>query len=134
MRAQDGRWEVHREQGAVRVPPGIVALIDARLDRLSGEDRSVLQAGSVIGPGPSLAMMKARSPRRICSQPWIRRFERLMQRQFVRSDRRPSWTTMPSGSTTRSFTTARIARSSNASVPTFTNSLGAGSRRWRRGV
>ena len=85
VRANDGRWEVHREQGTVRVPPGIVALIDARLDRLGGGDRSVLQAGSVIG------LVFYRDAVRSISEPDVQStvdasLERLMRRQFVRSD------------------------------------------------
>ena len=85
VRAQDGRWEVRREQATVRVPPGIVALIDARLDRLSGGDRTVLQAGSVIG------LVFYRNAVRSISEPDLQSavdasLERLMRRQFVRSD------------------------------------------------
>ena len=85
VRAADGRWEVHREHGTVRVPPGIVALIDARLDRLAGGDRSVLQAGSVIG------LVFYRDAVRSISEPEVQStvdasLERLMRRQFVRSD------------------------------------------------
>ena len=87
VRAEDGRWEVRREDGTlrVRVPPGIVALIDARLDRLGGGDRSVLQAGSVIGLVFYREAVRSISASDLHSTVDAS-LERLVRRQFVRSD------------------------------------------------
>jgi class 3 adenylate cyclase/tetratricopeptide (TPR) repeat protein len=84
VRAEDGTWEVG-EHVVVRVPPGIVALVEARLDRLGGEERSVLQAGSVIG-----LVFYRRALQSIAAsdlQPAVDpSLEHLTRRQFVRPD------------------------------------------------
>ena len=46
---EDGRWRAIDELSAVTVPPSIHALLAARLDRLSLEERVVLEAAAVIG-------------------------------------------------------------------------------------
>jgi class 3 adenylate cyclase/tetratricopeptide (TPR) repeat protein len=45
-----GRWVVKGELKQLAVPPTISALLSARLDRLAGEEKAVLQRGSVVGP------------------------------------------------------------------------------------
>ena len=48
--ARDGdRWRVTGDLSAVTVPPSIHALLAARLDRLTSEERTVLEAAAVIG-------------------------------------------------------------------------------------
>jgi class 3 adenylate cyclase/tetratricopeptide (TPR) repeat protein len=49
IQRQDGRWVVTRELAAVTVPASIHALLGARLDRLSYEERSVVRSASVVG-------------------------------------------------------------------------------------
>jgi len=49
LRRQNGSWEVSSDLGSVSVPPTIQALLAARLDRLHGEERAVIQAASVVG-------------------------------------------------------------------------------------
>jgi class 3 adenylate cyclase/tetratricopeptide (TPR) repeat protein len=45
----DGRWTVVRELASVTVPPTIQALVSARLDRLSREEREVVGIAAVMG-------------------------------------------------------------------------------------
>ncbi len=46
---EDDRWRVTGDLSAVTVPPSIQALLAARLERLSPEERTVLEAAAVIG-------------------------------------------------------------------------------------
>jgi class 3 adenylate cyclase/tetratricopeptide (TPR) repeat protein len=45
----DGRWVAAGDLSAVTVPPSIQALLASRLDRLTPEERSVLDAAAVVG-------------------------------------------------------------------------------------
>ena len=45
----DGGWTLTRDLSALDVPPTIEALLAARLDRLPGAERTVLESASVIG-------------------------------------------------------------------------------------
>jgi class 3 adenylate cyclase/tetratricopeptide (TPR) repeat protein len=49
LRREDGRWEVVGDLADVAVPPSINALLAARLDLLSAEERAVVEPASVIG-------------------------------------------------------------------------------------
>jgi class 3 adenylate cyclase/tetratricopeptide (TPR) repeat protein len=49
LRHQDGSWEVSSDLASVSVPPTIQALLAARLDRLDGDERAVIQAAAVVG-------------------------------------------------------------------------------------
>ncbi|HZB03320.1 MAG TPA: adenylate/guanylate cyclase domain-containing protein [Actinomycetota bacterium] len=49
LQRQDGRWVVTRQLTDVSVPASIHALLGARLDRLSYEERSVIRSASVVG-------------------------------------------------------------------------------------
>jgi class 3 adenylate cyclase/tetratricopeptide (TPR) repeat protein len=49
LRRDDGQWVVAGDISNVRAPPTINALLAARLDRLSGEERPVIEAASVVG-------------------------------------------------------------------------------------
>ncbi len=49
LRRQNGSWEVSDQLSSVSVPPTIQALLAARLDRLNGDERAVIQAASVVG-------------------------------------------------------------------------------------
>ena len=49
LRREDGRWEVVGDLAEVAVPPSINALLAARLDLLSTEERAVVEPASVIG-------------------------------------------------------------------------------------
>ena len=49
LRREDGRWVVASDLSTVRVPASIHALVGARLDRLSDEERAVIRSASVVG-------------------------------------------------------------------------------------
>jgi class 3 adenylate cyclase/tetratricopeptide (TPR) repeat protein len=49
VREEGGRWVASSSASSFVVPPSIFALLSARLDRLSGEERSVVDRGAVIG-------------------------------------------------------------------------------------
>jgi class 3 adenylate cyclase/tetratricopeptide (TPR) repeat protein len=49
LRRENGSWEVSDQLGSVSVPPTIQALLAARLDRLDADERTVIQAASVVG-------------------------------------------------------------------------------------
>jgi len=49
LRFEDGRWAAVSDLADLSVPPTIQALLASRLDRLSGEERSVVEPASVIG-------------------------------------------------------------------------------------
>ncbi|MGI8829970.1 MAG: ATP-binding protein [Candidatus Limnocylindria bacterium] len=85
VRTTDETWEVRGDVTSVPVPPGIVALIEARLDRLGSEDRSVLQAGSVIGIVFYRTAVRAITPPELGSIV-DESLARLTRRQFVRPD------------------------------------------------
>jgi predicted ATPase/class 3 adenylate cyclase len=44
-----GLWIVTSDLGAMTLPPSISALLTARLDRLGGTDRAIIECGAVIG-------------------------------------------------------------------------------------
>ncbi|MGQ0608034.1 MAG: ATP-binding protein [Chloroflexota bacterium] len=83
-RGDDGTWMV-ADVADFPVPPSIAALIEARLDRLGLEDRTVLQEGSVVGLVFYEGAVESMSPDALKSvvDPSIRR---LVRRQFVRPD------------------------------------------------
>ena len=49
LRREGGRWVASEDLGDVRVPESIQALLSARLDRLSQEERLVIRSASVVG-------------------------------------------------------------------------------------
>ncbi|HEU4979174.1 MAG TPA: adenylate/guanylate cyclase domain-containing protein [Solirubrobacteraceae bacterium] len=49
LRQADGRWAVAEELSRIAIPPTILALITARLDRLEPEQRTVIERASVAG-------------------------------------------------------------------------------------
>ena len=84
-RAVDDVWQVVGNVDNIRVPPGISAVIEARLDRLGIEDRTVLQEGAVIGLVFYRGAVRSMSPAEL--QPMVdRSIERLDRRQLVRPD------------------------------------------------
>jgi len=84
-RRDDGTWSAVRELTAFPVPPSIAALIEARLDRLALEDRTVLQEGSVVGLVFYEGAVESMSPEAL--KPMVDpSIKRLVRRQFVRPD------------------------------------------------
>jgi class 3 adenylate cyclase/tetratricopeptide (TPR) repeat protein len=61
LRLDGGRW-VADDLAAASVPPTIQALLAARLDRLAGEERAVLDRASVMGQAFDRAALLALSP------------------------------------------------------------------------
>jgi class 3 adenylate cyclase/tetratricopeptide (TPR) repeat protein len=61
LRRQDGRW-VANDLEAARTPPTIQALLAARLDRLEGEERALLDRASVMGQAFDRAAVLALTP------------------------------------------------------------------------
>jgi class 3 adenylate cyclase/tetratricopeptide (TPR) repeat protein len=49
LHRDDGHWIPTGELSQVQVPPSIQALLAARLDRLAGEERAVIERASVVG-------------------------------------------------------------------------------------
>jgi predicted ATPase len=49
LRLDDGRWVQARDLRALSLPPTIDALLSARLDLLTGEQRAVIEPASVVG-------------------------------------------------------------------------------------
>ncbi len=49
LRRLDGKWEVSGDLSTIAIPPTIHALLAARLDRLTGEERAVIERASVVG-------------------------------------------------------------------------------------
>jgi tetratricopeptide (TPR) repeat protein len=62
LRLEDGRWMADGDLSAIDVPPTIQALLDARLDRLGSDERTVLERASVAGRIFSHGAVKALTP------------------------------------------------------------------------
>ena len=54
-----GAYRAARPVEAVRVPPTVQALLASRIDRLSSEDKAVLQTAAVIGPAVPWSLLHA---------------------------------------------------------------------------
>ncbi|HSK93130.1 MAG TPA: adenylate/guanylate cyclase domain-containing protein, partial [Candidatus Angelobacter sp.] len=81
---RDGAWSVTRQPEQIEIPPSISALLTARLDLLSAEERSVIEPASVIGlEFPSDAV------RELVSEPIRQRvpehLQRMERKQLVRA-------------------------------------------------
>ena len=59
VRTPDGHWQLTIDADAVEVPPTIQSLLAARIERLSPEDRRVLEMASVVGAEFSLGALGA---------------------------------------------------------------------------
>jgi class 3 adenylate cyclase/tetratricopeptide (TPR) repeat protein len=62
LRRKDGGWEVAGDLAASGTPPTIQALVAARLDRLDGGDRDVLERAAVVGQAFESATVAELSP------------------------------------------------------------------------
>jgi predicted ATPase len=54
-----GRFHFARPLGSVRVPPTVQAVLAARIDRLTAEEKRLLQSASVVGKEVPLALLRA---------------------------------------------------------------------------
>ena len=83
---EDGRWLPAEDLADVTVPPTITALLAARLDRLSGDERAVLEAASVVGKEFFLGSVRELLPD--ASRPQVpAHLMSLVRKEFVRPDR-----------------------------------------------
>jgi class 3 adenylate cyclase/predicted ATPase len=83
LRPTDGGWIKADESGELTIPPGITALLTARLDTLDAETRAVVEPASVVGlqfPEAAVASMVPEGVRAAVPD----RLEVLARRQFVR--------------------------------------------------
>jgi class 3 adenylate cyclase/tetratricopeptide (TPR) repeat protein len=84
-RGADGGWVVSPAAASAAVPPSILALLAARLDRLGREERAVLDRGSVIGQvfhrGAVVALSPGELPQDIDTS-----LTALSQKQLIRPD------------------------------------------------
>jgi predicted ATPase len=49
LRRDDGRWTASGDLSQIAIPPTVNAFLSARLERLSREERGVIQRASVVG-------------------------------------------------------------------------------------
>lgn len=59
IRHEDGGWRADEEIGAIEVPPTLIGVISARLDRLPTRVRSILEMAAVLGRRFSAAALEA---------------------------------------------------------------------------
>ena len=59
LAGEPGGYRLTQPVHAVRIPPTVQAILEARIDRLSPEDKRLLQAASVIGKDVPVALLSA---------------------------------------------------------------------------
>jgi class 3 adenylate cyclase/tetratricopeptide (TPR) repeat protein len=62
LRRENARWVATTELASLAVPPTIQALLDARLDRLQADERTVIECAAVAGRIFSRSALRALSP------------------------------------------------------------------------
>jgi class 3 adenylate cyclase/tetratricopeptide (TPR) repeat protein len=83
---EDGRWSPAGDLSGVTVPPTITALLAARLDRLSADERRVLEAAAVVGKEFFLGAVRELVPEEL--RPTVPvHLMALARRELVRPDR-----------------------------------------------
>ena len=65
---KDGDWVATVDLSTVHVPPAISALLAARLDRLSGDERTVIECASVIGEVFERTSVRALAPEHLAER------------------------------------------------------------------
>jgi class 3 adenylate cyclase/tetratricopeptide (TPR) repeat protein len=86
LRRDDGRWVPMRDLSSVAIPPTIQALLAARLERLSEEERSVIERASVEGKVFHRGAVSELSPDPI--RPRVgAHLMTLLRRELIRPDR-----------------------------------------------
>jgi predicted ATPase/class 3 adenylate cyclase len=86
LRRDDGHWVATRELSSVRVPASISALLGARLDRLSSEERSVIRSASVVGKVFWWGAVADLTPEELRSQVGSH-LQTLVRKDLIRPDR-----------------------------------------------
>jgi class 3 adenylate cyclase/tetratricopeptide (TPR) repeat protein len=90
LRRRQGVWCRSDPQAALTIPPTIRALLSARLDRLAGPERVVIERASVVGKEFRRAPVAALSPPPVASTVQAQ-LARLIERQLVaRNDTAPA--------------------------------------------
>jgi class 3 adenylate cyclase len=84
LRRQGGAWTVAGDLAASGTPPTIQALVAARLDRLEGRDRDVLERAAVAGQAFEQATVAELSPPEVRAEV-PERLGRLVRREFLRT-------------------------------------------------
>jgi tetratricopeptide (TPR) repeat protein len=86
LRFEDGAWRSVEDLATVTVPPTIHLLLAARLDRLDGEERAVIERGSVEGKVFHSGAVATLSP--AAARPNVRsRLLALARKELIRPDR-----------------------------------------------
>jgi class 3 adenylate cyclase/tetratricopeptide (TPR) repeat protein len=86
LRRDDGRWTAAGDLSQITIPPTINALLSARLERLSREERAVIQRASVVGKVFWWSAVSELSP--APEQAAVgRHLQALVRRELVRPDR-----------------------------------------------
>jgi predicted ATPase len=83
LRREAGAWVVAGDLAASGTPPTIQALVAARLDRLDGRDRDVLERAAVVGQGFERDTVAELSPPDARAEV-PERLRRLVRREFLR--------------------------------------------------
>jgi class 3 adenylate cyclase/tetratricopeptide (TPR) repeat protein len=83
---EDGQWSSVGDLSSVAVPPTITALLSARLDRLSADERRVLEAAAIVGKEFFLGAVRELVPEELrASAP--AHLMALVRKEIVRPDR-----------------------------------------------
>jgi class 3 adenylate cyclase/tetratricopeptide (TPR) repeat protein len=82
----DGRWTVADDLSSIAIPPTILALLTARLDRLELEQRTLIERGSVVGRSFWWGAVSELSPAAI--RPRVGAgLQSLVRKELIRPDR-----------------------------------------------
>jgi predicted ATPase/class 3 adenylate cyclase len=86
LQRDDGRWVAVGDLGSMSIPPTISALLSARLERLSREERAVVQRAAVVGKVFWWGAVAELSP--AAEQPGVGgHLQALVRKELVRPDR-----------------------------------------------
>ncbi|MGZ4109254.1 MAG: adenylate/guanylate cyclase domain-containing protein [Actinomycetota bacterium] len=86
LREHDGAWRVTADLSGVRVPASIQALLSARLDRLTPDERTVIRAAAIVGKDFWWGAVAELVPERV--RPRVGgHLQRLVRKQLIRPER-----------------------------------------------
>jgi class 3 adenylate cyclase/tetratricopeptide (TPR) repeat protein len=86
LRRDDGHWVPTTDLTTIPIPPTIHALLAARLDRLGGEERQVIERASVVGKVFYLGAVAELAPERLRPQVGAHLMT-LVRKELIRPDR-----------------------------------------------
>jgi class 3 adenylate cyclase/tetratricopeptide (TPR) repeat protein len=81
----DGRWTTTRDVGRISIPPTIQSLLTARLDRLSVEERAVIDCAAVVGRVFGWGAVAELSQQEISTHVTVR-LQSLMRKELIQPD------------------------------------------------